>query len=609
MNDAALVGLALTNPQQGVAAIYDRYGTSLFNYCYSILRSQADAGDALQESFVTVMGKLNQLRDPDKLRPWLYAIARNQCFKQHRQRTRERPEDPFETGEEQTVMAATSEPAQPAELVALVWEATAGLSDVDRSVLELNIRHELDGEELAESLGVPGPKCSVILHRAKDRLKTAVGALIVSKVGADVCGDLAGIVSGHEFNPLIRKRVARHITGCATCEETERRHRPEAYLSAVPMLIVPDGIRQGVLHAIQTAATSTTTVTTEPAQSDPGDPHPGEPGPGDASSGDANQGHGLDADNGLRHNQQLQPTAQSTGTTSTMAGSDQTVWNEAGFPLLAQPDDTKTMGGVRSKMATVAVGCVIVAAIVLMVLNPFRSETTIVAATGPLAESTAQPAPQFLPTEPALPPTATVAPVAPPPEPDNPAVIEPTSTPTPNAAPVPTSVPQPQPTAAPPPTATSTPAPTPTPTVTSTPPTPTATPVPPTPTATPTPSTTPAPSPPTNQPAPTSGPVLADFSAPTVSAFTVTCGDPFEITVEVNDIIDPNPIADLEATWEDESDPALPLTRLLGNTYRVNVPRSELIGSRIAFFVRGTLTDSSGNTRIVDLTDECIFID
>ena len=52
--------------------------------------------------------------------------------------------------------------------------ATAGLSDVDRSVLELNIRHELDGEELAEEPGLcPGPKCSVILHRAKDRLKTA----------------------------------------------------------------------------------------------------------------------------------------------------------------------------------------------------------------------------------------------------------------------------------------------------------------------------------------------------------------------------------------------------------------------------------------------------
>ena len=135
--------------------------------------------------------------------------------------------------------ASTAEPVGPTELVALVWEATAGLSDVDRSVLELNIRHELDGEELAESLGVPGPKCSVILHRAKDRLKTAVGALIVSKVGADACDDLAGIVAGHEFSPLVRKRVARHITGCGVCEETERRHRPEAYLAAAPLLPVP----------------------------------------------------------------------------------------------------------------------------------------------------------------------------------------------------------------------------------------------------------------------------------------------------------------------------------------------------------------------------------
>ncbi len=136
MNDAALVGLALASPQQGLTAIYDRYGTSLYNYCYGVLRSEADAGDALQESFLTVMGKLDQLRDPNKLRPWLYAIARNQCFKQHRQRKRERPEDPFETGEEQGVVAAlTVEPAASNDLVALVWEATAGLSDVDRTVL------------------------------------------------------------------------------------------------------------------------------------------------------------------------------------------------------------------------------------------------------------------------------------------------------------------------------------------------------------------------------------------------------------------------------------------------------------------------------------------
>lgn len=77
----------------------------------------------------------------------------------------------------------------------------------------------------------------------------------------------------------------------------------------------------------------------------------------------------------------------------------------------------------------------------------------------------------------------------------------------------------------------------------------------------------------------------------------------------ISDNLDPIPTADLAVTWEDESDPAQPLTKLDGTTYQVDVPRSELVGSRIDFFVRGTIADSSGNARNIDLTDDCIIID
>ena len=587
MNDAALVGLALTNPQQGVAAIYDRYGTSLFNYCYSILRSQADAGDALQESFVTVMGKLNQLRDPDKLRPWLYAIARNQCFKQHRQRTRERPEDPFETGEEQTVAASTAEPVGPTELVALVWEATAGLSDVDRSVLELNIRHELDGEELAESLGVPGPKCSVILHRAKDRLKTAVGALIVSKVGADVCDDLAGIVAGHEFSP--------------TCPQTGR--TPYHRLRCLRRDRTPSSSRG--LSGCCSAAAGARFHSQERARCHPkGNGHDRRRNGDVGEPGQADSGHNADVGttNQLPNSHQTQPTAHANAALGPV-GTDQTVWNDDGFPVLTDVDDTTTSGAIRSRVAAVAVGCVVVAAVLLMLLNPFRRETTIIAGAAPVVEATAQPSPQFLPTVPVPPPTVAAVPAAAPtPEPDNRVEAQPTPTPTAVPAPTSTSQPQPPPPTTAPPTATALP------TATPTPAPPTATSVPPTPTPTTEPTATPTPAP-TVPPAPTSGPVVADFQAPTVLSFTVTCGDPFRLTVTISDNNDPSPTADLVVTWEDESDPAQPLTELGGNTYQVEVTRSELVGSRIDFFVRGTLADTSGNARNVDLTDDCIIID
>ena len=585
VNDAALVGLALANPQQGVAAIYDRYGTSLYNYCYSILRSQADAGDALQESFVTVMGKLSQLRDPDKLRPWLYAIARNQCFKQHRQRKRERPEDPFETGEEQTVMAAsTAEPAGSAELIALVWQATAGLSDVDRSVLELNIRHELDGEELAESLGVPGPKCSVLLHRAKERLKIAVGALIVSKVGVDACDDLAGIVSGSEFNPLIRKRVARHINGCAVCEETERRHRPEAYLAAVPLLSVPrrrsrrgawcywfdNTCRRRAPSASRQQSTRQRAITRH----------------WDITRHRAVERRSSRTACAQPANRHRRDRLEPGWVSRTRSSGPRRSWNRQ----LA----THTFGRSGSDLCS----CAGTAA---HVVNPLGQERTVVAGQAPAVAATVLPNPQFLPTLPPAPPTPVAPTTAPPTGALGPAAeADPTATPTPEllptaapAAPVATPLPPVEPTVTPQPT---TPQPTTTPT-----------PSPPEPSPTPTATSEPSPTPTETPPAPS--PTPADVVAPTVSSFTVSCFDPFMITVGVSDNLDPNPTVDLEVTWDAETDPAIPLTNLSGNTYRANVARSELVGSRIDFFVRGTLTDSSTNARIVDLTDKCIIID
>lgn len=589
MDDVALVGLALSQPQQGFAAIYDRYGTSLYNYCHSILRSEADAGDALQDSFVAVMDKLGQLRDADKLRPWLYAIARNECFKRHRARKRERPEDPFETDEEQTVMAAPADQAPGAELVSMVWEATAGLSEVDRSVLELNIRHELDGEALASSLGVPGPKCSVMLHRAKERLRTAVGALIVSKVGAEVCGDLSGIVGGNEFSPLIRKRVARHITSCAVCEETERRHRPEAYLAVVPLLRIPVDVHKRVIDTIHTATA----------------------GGAASAAGGAGRGDGVDPGGA---GAAPQPVALGVG------GVDRTRWDEAGFPI--PPSERVRAGagreGVPSRLgiAAVVIGCVVALVALLALLNPFDDRTTVVAGAAQSLEPTALPRPVFEPTEPPAPPTSTSTA-----DPEatgrtqNPVASAPTATPTVTVVPVATtagSAPATATVTAPSPIATPTTTPTPTPTPTAS-PTPTATPTPPAPTPTstppgPTPTGSPPLTPPGGQPAPTSGEIFVDFTAPSVSPLTVDCGDPFVLRVTVADAGDPDPTVDLEATWDDESDAPIPLTRQSGNTYRAEVPRAELNNEHIDFFVRGFVQDASGNTRLVDLDDDCTII-
>ena len=44
-----------------------------------MLRDHDSAADCVQDTFCTVATTLRNLREPDKLRPWLYSIARNEA--------------------------------------------------------------------------------------------------------------------------------------------------------------------------------------------------------------------------------------------------------------------------------------------------------------------------------------------------------------------------------------------------------------------------------------------------------------------------------------------------------------------------------------------------
>src|ERR1039457_3622792 len=76
MEDPEVVAAIVAGDPVGLAEAYDRYAVPLYAYCCSMLGEPADAADALQDTFLIAAAKLRGLRDPGKLRPWLYAVAR-----------------------------------------------------------------------------------------------------------------------------------------------------------------------------------------------------------------------------------------------------------------------------------------------------------------------------------------------------------------------------------------------------------------------------------------------------------------------------------------------------------------------------------------------------
>ena len=86
MSDSELVASIVAGDPEGLAAAYDRYAGDLFGYCQSLLQDPDDAADAVQDTFVIAASKLAGLRDPERLRAWLFAVARNECL--HRLKSR-----------------------------------------------------------------------------------------------------------------------------------------------------------------------------------------------------------------------------------------------------------------------------------------------------------------------------------------------------------------------------------------------------------------------------------------------------------------------------------------------------------------------------------------
>ncbi len=255
--DEQLVTAHLGGDREALAGIYDRYADALYDTAAAMLRDRDEAADAMQEVFLIAAERLGQLRDPSRLKPWLFAILRNEVYRRSKRRRRDRPTDFTAPGVAE--MAAPADPGGEgatvsyAELAESVRTAAAGLDARDQLVLEFSVRQGLTGGDLAAALGVTADQSYVLVHRMRDRVERSLGALAVARAGRKDCPELQRILGAWDgtFDVLVRKRVARHVDSCDTCGETKRRYAAVPLLAAAPALAAPPGLRQLVLGDVE----------------------------------------------------------------------------------------------------------------------------------------------------------------------------------------------------------------------------------------------------------------------------------------------------------------------------------------------------------------------
>ena len=253
MRDSEVVAAIVAGDPDGLSEAYDRYAAPLYTYCRSLLREPADAADAVQDTFVIAASKLAGLRDQSRLRPWLYAVARNECHRRLRENASAATSALELVPDVSDESADVTGGAERAELRTLLRSAVRGLNESEQDLIQLQLRQELDVAEIAAVLGVSRNHAHALLSRARDQLGISLGALLVARSGRDDCAALSALLEDWDgqLTVLMRKRINRHVERCPACTERKRRELAPALLlglAPVPIMAMPPGLRSQVLR-------------------------------------------------------------------------------------------------------------------------------------------------------------------------------------------------------------------------------------------------------------------------------------------------------------------------------------------------------------------------
>ncbi|WP_327088782.1 sigma-70 family RNA polymerase sigma factor [Nonomuraea sp. NBC_01738] len=242
MNDHALVEALRTQDPGALAVLYDTHAEGIYRYCWSLLLSSDSAQVALRDTLIAAEAHIDALADPERLRPWLYALARGECLR------RRRPVPP-DAGEALGEAAPPDDPGD-ADLRIMAWNATQSLPSADRELLELTARHALSTSDVAAILGSSPRQVEVAEEEARERLRDAITAEFLAGKGPYDCPGRARILTGFsgDLTAEMRGQLVRHVTHCEMCSPHRTRQVSAAKVfELLPAPSLPESLRVRVL--------------------------------------------------------------------------------------------------------------------------------------------------------------------------------------------------------------------------------------------------------------------------------------------------------------------------------------------------------------------------
>jgi RNA polymerase sigma-70 factor, ECF subfamily len=181
--DNELAALAVAGNARAFEAIMRRHNRLLFRAARSILRSDTETEDAVQDAYLNAWRALGTFRDDAKLSTWLVRIVMNEAFKRVRRRGSNvvmfgsglpaadaQAEARMEADHDQQPDLAASR----AEMRRLMEMRIDELPELYRTVFMLRAVEEMSVEEVSAALNIPEATVRTRLFRARALLRESL---------------------------------------------------------------------------------------------------------------------------------------------------------------------------------------------------------------------------------------------------------------------------------------------------------------------------------------------------------------------------------------------------------------------------------------------------
>ncbi|NOX90004.1 MAG: sigma-70 family RNA polymerase sigma factor [Calditrichaeota bacterium] len=179
MDEKALVERAKNGDRAALATLVNRYSERIYNLVLRILRRKEDAEDVLQETFLTVIEKIDTFDGRSSFFTWIYRIATNAALMRLRKKKvvfQELNDDPdFQESVESRVFVDWSQDPSigvfDGEVRNKLNDAINKLSDIYRGVFVLRDIEGLSIKETSEILNITEENVKIRLRRARQFLR------------------------------------------------------------------------------------------------------------------------------------------------------------------------------------------------------------------------------------------------------------------------------------------------------------------------------------------------------------------------------------------------------------------------------------------------------